>query len=80
MAQTKIPVFLGIDPMGSHGPYEAIAVAYLDEETGLTITIEAAKLKEKLDQLIEVGQIRGLALNVAYMAPTVKKENDNAGT
>jgi hypothetical protein len=78
MAKTKIPVFLGCDPLAfpDHNP---IAVGYLDDETNtVSITVDIAKVTEALPQLIEIGQVRGLSFNLVY-ASAHKKENVNGG-
>lgn len=71
----RIPVYLGQDPLGA-GRFDPVGVAVVNDEGDITVTIKADKLKEELPKLVEMGQIRGLALNIAYMAPTVKKENE----
>jgi hypothetical protein len=79
MPSGRIPVFLGSDPFG--GP-DAVAIGFadFDGEGDISITVKTDRLKVGFDKLVEMAQIRGLALNVAIMAPAVKKENENGRT
>jgi nitrate reductase NapAB chaperone NapD len=73
----KLPVFLGSDPFGGLSDHiPVIGMAQFDGEGDITIVIESDKLKSELEKLVEMDQIRGLALNIAYMAEPAKKEND----
>jgi hypothetical protein len=80
MMQGKIPVFLGVDPHAGPCNATVIAVAEFEDEGDITINIKFDGLKEVLEHLVELNQLRGFALNVAYMAPAAKKENDNGRT
>jgi hypothetical protein len=75
VAKTKIPVFLGSDPFGFPNDVP-IGTAELEGEDDISVIIKADKLKYQLDKLIEMGQIRGLALNIAYVAPAAKKDGE----
>lgn len=70
----KIPVFLGSDPFGGSDG-SIIGVAEYEDEGDILITIKAVKIKTHVDKLIDLNQIKGLALNVAFLVPEVKKED-----
>lgn len=72
----KLPVYLGSDPFGSSALEPPIAVADVNGEGDITIVIKNDVLRGNLKQYIETGQIRGLALNIAYMAPAAKKDGE----
>lgn len=71
----RIPIYLGQDPLGA-GKFDPVGVAVVDDNGDVTVTLKADKLKEEIPKLSEMGQIRGLALTLAYMAPEAKKENE----
>lgn len=72
----KLPVFLGADPLGGVGNATVVGIAQLDGENDITITIKSNVLKGDLEKLIELDQIIGLALNVAYRAEPTKKGSE----
>jgi hypothetical protein len=70
----KIPVFLGTDAFGDSDDAVVLAAAEFNEKGELTLTVSPDSLLGHVPQLFEMSQIRSLALNLAYYAPSTKKE------